>query len=167
MVSDLVNFGTASHLRLSIKLLSIGNLPYPFMAYTQPASNFSIGYWPYSITTSEDISSTQGAHALSCWPLIIHSYCLSIPHFPFGTRFHIICSPHFCSISFSFNSGSRFSSKCLNSPVHLGSFSHCLPRPNRQSYGLVHGFPCLLVIALLFTALSCSCILIMSISSCR
>ncbi len=37
------------------------------------------------------LSSTCGAHTLSCRPAILHSYASSIFHFPFSLTFHTVC----------------------------------------------------------------------------
>ena len=39
----------------------------------------------------EHLGPTGRAYALSRWFAVLHSYGLSIPHFPLGTALHAIC----------------------------------------------------------------------------
>ena len=62
-----------------------------------------LGIWILRFTNSENLSPANWTCSLSGWPPILHGYCLSILHFPFGTAFHTISLHRITSFSICMN----------------------------------------------------------------
>ena len=50
-----------------------------------------------TLSYSEHLGPTYGAHPLSCRLTIFHGYALSVLHFPFGSAFHPVCLHQYTS----------------------------------------------------------------------
>jgi len=44
-----------------------------------------------TLPDSKHLSPTRGTYPLSRRPAVLHSYGLSVLHFPFGAAFHTVC----------------------------------------------------------------------------